>query len=148
MSFRFTIKMKGVEKVDRVFDNTAKLPKNLAPMFEDIGRILRNEWGDFFKTEYNGRWKALETSTQEDRERGGYGREHPIGQRTGNLKRSVSVKGAKDNISEVKKDSARFGFSGVGYYFDRLRTILDLTDNAKKLIMIAVRKYVVKEVKK
>jgi len=54
-------------------------------------------------------WAPLAPATVEDRERHGFPGEHPILERTGALKRSLTVKGALGNVYEVGRDYMKVG---------------------------------------
>ena len=98
---------------------------DLSPAFEAIGEDLLGDFaanmtmegGLYGKTarsylgEAAGPWKPLADSTVRERERLGYGGAHPILQRKGELRESLTIRGGVGNVFEVSPDRLRVGTS-------------------------------------
>lgn len=101
----------GVQTVEQQFATFGKLIENLEPAWQAIGEELLQDFELQFTSEGGvfGEWDALADSTVRDRERKGYGGEGPMEVRTGELKASVTQRGAPGNIFEVDGMTAAFG---------------------------------------
>lgn len=107
---------------------------DIAPCYEALWTAFRRIEQKRFESEGPG-WAALLTSTVADRERQGYGGEHPILNRDGTLRRSLTTKGAKDSVMTPMPDGVFFGTRSkiAGYHqagTEKMvaRPLVDLTE--------------------
>lgn len=100
---------------------------DLSDAWEQVGEDLLGDFADNFATEGGGfggwsSWAPLAASTVADRERHGYGGEHPILVRTGELMASTTVRGAPGNVFEVGPNSLTVGTNDPKAVFHQFGT--------------------------
>ena len=107
---------------------------DIEPCYQALWTAFRRIEQKRFESEGPG-WAALKPSTVADRERQGYGGEHPILNRDGTLRRSLTTKGAKDSVITPMPDGVFFGTKSkiAGYHQDGTRKmvarpLVDLTE--------------------
>lgn len=104
----------GPEVVQRKLATWGQRIQTLAPAWQVIGEALLGDFAVNMVAEggmfADGRkWAPLALSTAAERERLGYGGEHPIEYRTGLLAESLATQGALGNVFEVAPDSLVVG---------------------------------------
>lgn len=123
-----TFSVDGLVEVQQKFWTWGKAIEDLSPAWMDIGDDIRADnaanfaseggWYSFGATVArtgSGRgargssWAPLAPSTVRERERLGYGGAHPILVRQGDLMESLTVLGARGNITRIGPTSAEFG---------------------------------------
>ena len=120
----FTPTLDGIEK--RAID--------IVPCYQALYTAFRKIEQKRFSSEGPG-WEPLKPSTVADRERQGYGGEHPILNRDGTLRRSLTTKGAKHAVITPMPDGVFFGTKDpIAKYHQEgtekmvARPIVDLTE--------------------
>lgn len=99
--------------------------QNLSPALEQVGELLQQDWrqqfadeGGYLGAKVGPSWALLRPATVADRERRGFGGEHPMLVRYGDLRASVIERGALGNVFEVSPTSVRVGteYPTAGYH--------------------------------
>ncbi|HLZ20725.1 MAG TPA: phage virion morphogenesis protein [Ktedonobacterales bacterium] len=110
-----TITVDGVEIVSRRLATWGARIDDLSLAWEQIGEDLLADFrqnfdyeGDLLDKQDDG-WAALADATVLDRTRRGFGGEHPILVRAGDLQASVTARGAPGNVFDVRADSLSVG---------------------------------------
>ncbi len=106
------ITVNGITEMNRKIDSKVSIIKNLIPVFLGIEKILYASWEKTFEKEGRPAWQPLSLRTQIDRKLKGYQAEHPILQRTGNLKNSVFGK-TNESVRVITNRYAEFGVKGI-----------------------------------
>lgn len=111
-----SVEFEGQQALIGQFATFGQRIQTMRPAWEDVGNLLLADFAQQFASEgaYLGPqiaplWKPLAPSTVRDRLAKGFGGEHPILQRTGQLLGSVSERGAAGNIFEVSDNGIRAG---------------------------------------
>jgi phage gpG-like protein len=100
---RFIPTPESVRNLDDFLDRLEHIPQRMADRDEPIRAAIRQGFALNFERESAGngpRWAPLAEMTQNERQRLGFGREHPILVRTGGYKASFIDDGAADHIAE------------------------------------------------
>ncbi len=110
------------QEIEQKFATWGASISDLSPAFEQIAGDLRADFmqnmiaeGGYFGGTRSylgaagGAWQPLRPGTVRERERLGYGGEHPILWRTGLLARSLAEQGAAGNVSEIGAMSMTVG---------------------------------------
>lgn len=154
MGFTLKISAEGVDLLARKIKNVSDLPKDLRPIWHRVKDHVFNAFKRNFDRESGlNKWTALAGSTIADRVKRGFGAS-PIGQRTGDLKASMTGD-TSDSIVKMDKDSAEFGANGwKPVVFQRGRSnqpkrdMLFLNNEDKTKIMYEFRKEVKRVINK
>lgn len=115
MPTRLSFDFYGDQQLDRTLERFELGATDASPAFEKIGDSLARAERRQFKSEGNygsAGWAPLAPRTVRERQRLGYGGEHPILVRTGDLRDSLTVR--PFGVDVVETQFAVFG-SGVDY---------------------------------
>jgi phage gpG-like protein len=153
-----TFEVAGAAPIQSAMVSFGNEIKDLSPAWDEVGDIVRANFGDQFLTEgsYYGTggagWAPLAPSTIADRLRHGYGA-GPILYRDGTLMESLNDKGAVGNINEIRADGASFGtqipyarFHQDGTTRMPKRQIVGLGWDTRSAIIKALTQYVYRRV--
>ena len=112
MGFSLTVKVDGINQLDRMITNVSELPKDLTPYWKEVRTVVQEAIAKNFEGEGRANtWQELSERTVLDRLSQGYD-EGPIGVRDGNMKTSLIGDG-DDTINNIQPQSAEFGATGV-----------------------------------
>jgi phage gpG-like protein len=150
---RITFQIDGLKEIRRRLASWGASIQTLEPAWTDVGNAISadfmlnmiGEGGVFSKAS---RWAQLKPATVADRIRQGYGGDHPILQRTGDLARSLAPGGA-NNIFQTAPNSLTVGTSdpkaGYHQYGTRrmvARPVVGLSFTRRSLIVRTLGDYV------
>lgn len=146
MGFSLSLKVDGVQVIDKLFKNLSDLPKDLSPVFKRVRGVIQDAIVKNFVEEGrgDGPWPALRPSTIESRVRKGFG-DGPIGIQTGDMVHSFTEDGP-DTINEIEAQRAAFGAIGIkasvfhrGKFNQLPRPVLFLDEEDKRKIVYEFR---------
>lgn len=113
---RIRFQVEGQKEIVRRLATFGQQIETLAPAWEQVGQDLLDDFaanfaqeGGFFRKSAN--WPQLAPATVKDRLRRGYGGAHPMLERTGLLRQSVSERGTPGNVFLVEANSLTIGTS-------------------------------------
>lgn len=145
---RFIPTPESVRSLDDFLDRLERIPQRMADQDEPIRAAIRQGFALNFERESAGngpRWAPLAEMTQNERQRLGFGREHPILVRTGSYKASfvddnadghVSAQGLSDISLVIEEGSGdiRVGTLELGWVNIPPRPVLGLSFVAEDAI--------------
>lgn len=105
---------RGPEQISRDLAAFGQRVATMSPAWQQVGEALLQDFAKNFESEGGvfgawSKWAPLAASTQRERQRLGYGPDHPILQRTGRLYLGVTTKDAPDNVFEVRDNGLTIG---------------------------------------
>jgi phage gpG-like protein len=117
--FRITMTIEGDKVVDRMLAGIEERARDLTGAWPKVIEIFRQINAQAFASEGastdDGRWPELAETTQAERQRKGFGAAHPILQRTGKLRRALTLE--ENNLVTLRPTSLRYQLSPeVDYY--------------------------------
>lgn len=109
-----TFSVVGGPEINRSLATWGAHIADMSEAWQQVGQDLLDSFRDNFTSEGGGfggwsSWAPLADSTVAERARLGYGGEHPILQRTGQLMESLTTEGAPGNVFEVGPNSLTVG---------------------------------------
>lgn len=152
--FRITISVEGEAVVDRVLAGIESRANDLGPVWPEVVRVFQGIVQNAFDTEgatTGAPWQQLAPSTQAERRRLGFGAAHPILERTGTLKRALTIgQGAFISMTPtmlryvVGSDASYFKYHQSKQPRTRLprRAPIELTGDNRTAIVHPIRLYI------
>lgn len=139
-----TITLEGQSFLIDRLDTAIRKIGSARPLLAGIGTVLEREYDRQFDSE--GRrldrrgWTPLTAETIRDRIRSGF-RAWPILQRTGSLKKSLSVSVRKDEL-RLSNTSRYYRYHQLGEGNNPRRRMLGMNDRSRKLVLEQVTKFI------
>lgn len=158
---RITFEISGEEVINRRLASWGARIDSLEPAWEQAGTDLLKDFaanfdyeGDLFDRASDG-WPVLAWSTVRDRIRRGYDGEHPILERTGQLRQSVTQRMAPGNVFQATRNQLVVGtYDPIAKYHQygtsRMppRPIVGVTRNRRAAIVKVLVDYVREEARR